>query len=245
MYNVSSYELNDDEGADSLSTPSISSRVRSTGVSSSESESDSDNEICDEATNRGRHKKDFKPKREQHLGRLDVASKKTLSSQFARPSSWIRSSALSLLEPSCSPAPSRCDAKASISSKNIVDGLINPFDVSGSTTKSKSDKEPGFFKHFCTVLVVVFPTDFVKHIEVIDKTHHDTQNDSFKNSLKSAETTLNKTVSNVLNKTITKSVDNKISHTLLYSIHDVLVAEVNRCHVTVLTLVGREHQTDF
>ena len=46
-----------------------------------------------------------------------------------------------------------------------------------------------------------------KHIEVIDKTHHDTLNDSFKNSLKSAETTLNKTVSNVLNKT----VDNKIS----------------------------------
>ncbi|PSN37648.1 hypothetical protein C0J52_24499, partial [Blattella germanica] len=66
--NVSSYESNDDEGADSLSTPSSASRVGSTRVSSSESESDSDNEICDEATNRGRHKKDFKPKREQHLG---------------------------------------------------------------------------------------------------------------------------------------------------------------------------------
>ncbi|PSN41782.1 hypothetical protein C0J52_24305 [Blattella germanica] len=59
----------DDEGADSLSTPSSSSRLGSTTrVSSSESESDSDNEICDEATNRGRHKKDFQPKREQHLG---------------------------------------------------------------------------------------------------------------------------------------------------------------------------------
>ncbi|PSN43790.1 hypothetical protein C0J52_15499 [Blattella germanica] len=65
---VSSYKLSDDEGADSLSTPSSSSRVGSTRVSSSESESDSNNEICDEATNRGRHKKDFKHKQEQHLG---------------------------------------------------------------------------------------------------------------------------------------------------------------------------------
>ncbi|PSN51345.1 hypothetical protein C0J52_07915 [Blattella germanica] len=56
----------DNEGANCLSTPSSSSRVGSTHISSSES--DSDNEICDEATNRGRHKKDFKPKQEQHLG---------------------------------------------------------------------------------------------------------------------------------------------------------------------------------
>ncbi|PSN40648.1 hypothetical protein C0J52_15752 [Blattella germanica] len=49
---VSSYELSDnEEGADSLSTPSSSSQVGSTRVSSSES--DSDNETCDEATNRG------------------------------------------------------------------------------------------------------------------------------------------------------------------------------------------------
>ncbi|PSN44640.1 hypothetical protein C0J52_07734 [Blattella germanica] len=65
-YNVSSYKSSDDEGADSLSTLSSSSRVGSTCISSSES--DSDNEICDEAKNRGRHKKDFRPKQEQHLG---------------------------------------------------------------------------------------------------------------------------------------------------------------------------------
>ncbi|PSN35448.1 hypothetical protein C0J52_06618 [Blattella germanica] len=68
LSDVSSYESSDDEGADSLSTPSSSKQVESTRVSSSESESDSDNEICDEVTNRGRHKKDFKPKQEQHLG---------------------------------------------------------------------------------------------------------------------------------------------------------------------------------
>ncbi|PSN48811.1 hypothetical protein C0J52_25037, partial [Blattella germanica] len=46
FYNISSYESSDnEEGADSLSTPSSSSRVGSTRVSSSES--DSDNEICD------------------------------------------------------------------------------------------------------------------------------------------------------------------------------------------------------
>ncbi|PSN46162.1 hypothetical protein C0J52_20927 [Blattella germanica] len=69
--NVSSYELSDnEEGANSLSTPSSSSRVGTTRVSSSESESesDSDKETCDEATNRGWHKKDFKPKQEQYLG---------------------------------------------------------------------------------------------------------------------------------------------------------------------------------
>ena len=64
LSDVSSYESNDDEGADSLSTPSSSSRVGSTRVSSSESESDSDNK----GTNRGWNKKDFKPKQEQHLG---------------------------------------------------------------------------------------------------------------------------------------------------------------------------------
>ncbi|PSN33634.1 hypothetical protein C0J52_14258 [Blattella germanica] len=73
--NVSSYKSSDDEGADSLSTPSSSSRVGSTRVSSSESESDSDNEICDEATKRGRHKKDFKPKQEQHLGHSGLNEK--------------------------------------------------------------------------------------------------------------------------------------------------------------------------
>ncbi|PSN34409.1 hypothetical protein C0J52_20640, partial [Blattella germanica] len=70
---VSSCKFNDDEErANSLSTPSSSSkrssRVGSTRVSSSESESDSDNETCDEATNGGWHNKDFKPKQEQYLG---------------------------------------------------------------------------------------------------------------------------------------------------------------------------------
>ncbi|PSN57431.1 hypothetical protein C0J52_07318 [Blattella germanica] len=41
MGNVSSYELSDDEGADRLSTPTSSSRVGSTRVSSSESENQS------------------------------------------------------------------------------------------------------------------------------------------------------------------------------------------------------------
>ncbi|PSN29932.1 hypothetical protein C0J52_26839 [Blattella germanica] len=48
----------------------------STRVSSSESESDSDNEICDEATNRGTHKKDFKPKQEQHLDHYGLNKQK-------------------------------------------------------------------------------------------------------------------------------------------------------------------------
>ncbi|PSN29810.1 hypothetical protein C0J52_27113 [Blattella germanica] len=74
LSDVSSYESSGDEGADSLSTPTSSSRVGSTRVSSSESESDSDNEICYEATNRGRHKKDFKPKQEQHLGHSGLNS---------------------------------------------------------------------------------------------------------------------------------------------------------------------------
>ncbi|PSN50737.1 hypothetical protein C0J52_01186 [Blattella germanica] len=69
LSDVSSYELSDnEEETDSLSTPSSSSRVGSTRVSSSESESDSDNETCDEVTNRGWHKKDFKPKRKYYLG---------------------------------------------------------------------------------------------------------------------------------------------------------------------------------
>ncbi|PSN39417.1 Ethanolaminephosphotransferase 1 [Blattella germanica] len=55
LSDVSSYELSDnEEGADSLSTPSSSSRVGSTRVPSSES--DSDNETCDEATNRGSYR---------------------------------------------------------------------------------------------------------------------------------------------------------------------------------------------
>ncbi|PSN48225.1 hypothetical protein C0J52_03607 [Blattella germanica] len=66
--NLASSTFDDEEGADSLSTRSSSSRVGSTRVSSSESESDSDNETCDETTNGGWHKKDFKPKQEQYLG---------------------------------------------------------------------------------------------------------------------------------------------------------------------------------
>ncbi|PSN45217.1 hypothetical protein C0J52_07152, partial [Blattella germanica] len=76
---VSSCEISDDEeGADSLSTPSSSSkrssRVGSTRVSSSESESDSDNETCDEATNGGWHNKDFKPKQERYLSHSGLNS---------------------------------------------------------------------------------------------------------------------------------------------------------------------------
>ncbi|PSN46970.1 hypothetical protein C0J52_11126 [Blattella germanica] len=40
-------------------------------------------------------------------------------------------------------------------------------------------------------------------------------------------------------------VRKKILKHLLYAIHDVLVAEVNKCHVIVLTLIGREHQRVF
>ncbi|PSN49256.1 hypothetical protein C0J52_08200 [Blattella germanica] len=69
---VSSYELSDnEEGADSLSTPSSSSRVGSTCVSSSESESDSDNETCDEATNRGGIRKTLNSTRNNILVILD------------------------------------------------------------------------------------------------------------------------------------------------------------------------------
>ncbi|PSN32068.1 hypothetical protein C0J52_19813 [Blattella germanica] len=67
---VSSYELSDNEGADSLSTPSSSSK-RSSWVGFirvSSSESDLDNE----ATNRGWHKRDFKPKQEQYLGHFGL-----------------------------------------------------------------------------------------------------------------------------------------------------------------------------